>query len=228
MKNPRTLAQIAASIRKRTESLSDILAIGADLIEAKEQLPEEERWLDWLSEEFDFSWRSAQNYMSAQRLASKNATVAYSKLTSSALYWLATAELPVNVLGKILRRAKHHRITEADAKSLADKARAKEVFLARHAADVADVKRQIEAAEILDGPPPELPLPEAAPSQPLPALGGADELLSDFIGAISALKRASTKPAERFRNMPYSPAELRAVAEFLNFLADASTTKVAA
>jgi hypothetical protein len=231
----RTLAQIASSIRKRSQSLADILAIGADLTEAKalmRKLQGHGDWLGWLDREVDFSLRSAENYMAAHRFASRNAAVAKSKLTPSALYWLSTAELPVNVVAKILRRARDYRITESDALAIAREMMASEI-VTRAEKVAAEAKREAEereeAATILEEPPPDLPPQKAAPSEPLPTLmASADELLSDFDLAVNILKRASAKPSDRFQGMLCSPADLRAAAEFLNYLADTFATKAAA
>jgi hypothetical protein len=223
MKPQRTLAEIAGEIRKRTESVADIIAIGGLLREAKKQLQKDggRSWLGWLAKEVDFSVRTAENYMSVHGLANTFATVANlteTLLTPGALYWVASnKELECRQIEKILRKGKKERITRADLEHAAYlKERDEE-------AAMGDSK---EIENILDGPAPELPSPPPEPmSQPLPP-SDADDLLDEVKVAINTLKRASTKHAERFRKIPVE--DIRAAAAFLNYLVDAFTTKAAA
>jgi hypothetical protein len=211
----RTLVQIAAEIRKRAESTADIIAIGGLLREAKKQLPKDQSWLEWLAKEFDFAARTAENYMRAHGLASTFAmvaNVAETRLTPTALYWLASADLGKKEIEKILRKAKTQRITGADLERSAYLKKRDEEAAIRYG----DSK---EIEDILDGPPPELPPQEPAPSQPLPA-SDADDLLDDFNRAVDILKHASSKPTARFAQMHCSPDDLRAIAAFLTYLAN--------
>lgn len=224
MKPQRTLAQIASEIKKRIETLEDIITVGGLLREAKKQLSKDHSWLEWLTQEFDFSVRTAENYMAAHGLASTFAmvaNVAETRLTPTALYWLTSADLSAKEIEKILRKAKTRRVTRADLE---------------HAAHAAYLKRRDEEAaircghskeieNILDGPPPELPPPSELASHPLPP-SDANDLLDEVKMAIGVLKRASAKPAERLRNIPIE--DIRAAAAFLNYLIDTFTTKAAA
>ena len=66
-------------------------SIGGLLREAKLQL-RHGKWLPWLTAEFDFSERTAQNYMRAHKFATKNETVADLQLTPTALYFLSEGQ----------------------------------------------------------------------------------------------------------------------------------------
>jgi hypothetical protein len=72
MKNvKRSLNEIADAIRSRAESLADIIAIGGNLLEAKRQLTKHGEWLPWLEREFNFSERTAQNYIKAHKFVAQ-------------------------------------------------------------------------------------------------------------------------------------------------------------
>ena len=87
------LATIVEEIRKRTQTISDVVEIGEFLVEAREYV-EHGDWLPWLEREFLFSERTAQNYMAAYEFSLKYATVADLKLTIGALYDLASKIIP--------------------------------------------------------------------------------------------------------------------------------------
>jgi Protein of unknown function (DUF3102) len=112
----RDLAEIADDIRSRI--VGDAIAIGGLLREAKLQL-RRGKFLPWVESEFEFSIRTAQNYMKAHRLATKYATVAYSKLTPTALYTLADGyfnagdKFSADEVGLVLNEAAEQRVTRA-------------------------------------------------------------------------------------------------------------------
>src|SRR5215469_4612116 len=110
---PRALSLIAAEIRERTETIADVIEIGGLLIEAREghQLDHGD-WLPWLEQEFDFSERTAQNYMAASRFAAKYETVSYLKVTCSALYYLATGDHAPHEIEAVLAVAAQRRVTK--------------------------------------------------------------------------------------------------------------------
>jgi hypothetical protein len=227
---PRSLAQIAAAIRRRAESLTDIIATGNDLIEVKGRLKHGE-WLDWLLREVDFSWSTAENYMAAARLAGKFATVANSKLTPTALYWLADQHahraITPAVIEKILAKAKTQRITKADAEAIARPLRRVSLTVTEEMVVHPVYQRDREDAEaILDEPPPELPPAAAAQSTRLPP-SDVDPLLADFDEAIRTLARLSTKSASQFCKTDIPPKIIGEVAEFLKYLLDILTRAVA-
>ena len=104
----RDLTAIATEIRARAQTIADVIEIGGLLIEAQAQLDHGE-WLPWVERELDFTERTAQNYMAAYRFALKYETVAYSKLTTSALYKLACGFYEENEIATVLTVAAEER-----------------------------------------------------------------------------------------------------------------------
>src|SRR4051794_8982872 len=87
-KTSRDLALIGGELQSvLARESKDVILIGRLLIEARSQL-EHGEWLPWLLVSFSLSVRSAENYMSAARVAAKYETVANLKLRPSALYAL--------------------------------------------------------------------------------------------------------------------------------------------
>jgi hypothetical protein len=76
-----------------------------------------------------------------------------------------------------------------------------------------------EAKDILDGPPPILPSPSAAPERHKLAADTEWAETKPFVMAVKELQRLGTKPIERFLGM-FSPDELRDVSDFLLAIAD--------
>jgi hypothetical protein len=126
----RDLTLIADEIRARIETVGDIIAIGGLLREAKRQL-QHGKFLPWVTAEFDFSERTARNYMRAYRFAtenaaSKSATVADLKLTPSALYFLADRHFSVkdyeqctaDEVALVLNEAAEKRVTRERAEDI--------------------------------------------------------------------------------------------------------------
>lgn len=101
------------SIMRRTAY--DAIEIGQKLIEIKLRLGHG-RFIDWLGAEFDWSERTAQNYM---RVADKFATVAdLGEIAPSALYLLAASTTPETVRQEILdQAAAGNRVTKRDVEN---------------------------------------------------------------------------------------------------------------
>jgi hypothetical protein len=117
--NPRTLEQIANDIRARTESVADAIAIGGLLLEAQERV-DHGGWLLWLDREFDFSARTAQNYMSSHEFAAKYATVAQLGLTCSALYALSSGDYSDGEVNAVLTVAADERVNRGRLQEIID------------------------------------------------------------------------------------------------------------
>jgi Protein of unknown function (DUF3102) len=86
----RTLAVIADELRAAIKSdTANIIKKGKLLQEAKEQLPEDGKWLRWLEEQFSMTDRTAQKYMKAADFIAKNELSSLLNLTPNALYLLS-------------------------------------------------------------------------------------------------------------------------------------------
>ena len=220
----RNLTTIATEILARTQSIADVIEIGALLIEAQDHL-EHGEWLPWVEHELDFSERSAQNYMAAHRFALKYATIADLKLTLGALYELASGNYySDDEIGAVLAIAATERVTRERLDEIIEALTPKEddepseeddeeerrqweaELAAANEAKEARAKEAAEAAAILDGPPPELPTTEEAPV--------VDHLTPAFTQAVEKLRELSTKPLAKFKDLAAMP-EVVAAAEFL-------------
>jgi len=203
-KNPeRPLATIAAEIRAlKADTISDIIAIGGLLIEAKDQL-RHGQWLPWLQREFGYSARTGQNYMAAQRFAGRYEHVANLKLTLTALYRLADAD--------------HRRtsIYTADAiAAILAEAKEKLVGAARADAIAMSLHRQPERKGATSVGPAPISLPLAAASLPRSEVALRDK----FAAAVAELQTLSTKPAKNFVGV-ITPDRLEIVANFVKKVA---------
>ena len=214
--------------------IADVIAIGELLLEAQDQL-EHGQWLPWLEVNFAASVRTAQNYMSAARFASKYATVAHLKLKPTALYWLGREGTPLDEIEIILKAAETEwvdydrafEITEAiheerrrepppnDKEHESAEAQAMERVLARVTEGRA---AEDEAEAILDGPPPDL--------GPAPAPTVTDFTLQSFDEAVEALSRLQTKPLSSFIATKHSPDQLMVVNKFLLAVVDRKIRKL--
>lgn len=90
---------------------ANVINIGTLLIEAKAQV-EHGEWLPLLRKRFDFSERTARNYISAAKYAAeKSATIADLKLSPSVLYALAGRQsIYLEVEDRILKAAETERV----------------------------------------------------------------------------------------------------------------------
>ena len=219
----RTLATIAEEIRARTETIADVIEIGRLLIEAKGQA-EHGEWLPWLEREFDFSDRTAENYMAAHRFAEKFETVSNLKLTLSALYFLARCDRS-RWIEAVLTAAATRRVTRVDAWGIVDQIRRTEHGAETEAKTDDQRTRETEAEraaeEILNGQPPSLP-PLGDDAENDLRFGLASEPTAetqDLIDAVKLLLPIYTKPLSRFVDVPYGSEQLRALQDFFGHLA---------
>jgi hypothetical protein len=223
----RELAVIAAELQGALKrETADIIAIGALLNEAQEQLDHGE-WLEWLRTHFGSSPRTAQNYMRAAKFAAKNETVAHLKLRPSCIYRISGDD-PYDLYGRkaikaIFKAAETEWITgdraEQIAKSLLPPPAppSKEALAAIEAAEKArleaEAAAQKEIDDILANPPP--------PPPPAPESTVRDVTLSPFEQAVKTLAHLQTKPLASFAATKLAPDRIRAIGDFLRAVADA-------
>lgn len=242
----RDLAVIAADIRERIETVGDIIAIGGLLREAKLQL-RHGAFGPWLASEFDFSERTAQNYMRAHKFAGKNATVADLKLTPSALYYLAEGyfeaddydgKYPADQVALVLKEAAEKRVTRQRVEEImaaaAEASYAQEWGLAEEESPAPDTGA---LASETTGEAEAEPLTDAQKAEAAAILDGGSELLpptpsptpqatprktailTTFEDAIKALQSVVTKPASQFKPTFISATDLQTIADFLRQVA---------
>jgi hypothetical protein len=197
---------------------ADVIAIGALLIEAHNQLGHG-GWLPWLAENFDSSVSTAENYMNAARFAAKFPTVGNLRLRPTALYVLGNdldlENFDRKTINAIFREAETKwvnadRVSEI-AKSL-QKPKPPKTIEEIEAETAAEAAVQAETDDIVDGPPPELP--------PAPEATIHDVILPSFDQAIKTLANPQTKSLEKFAGTAHRAHDLRAIADFLKAVAD--------
>jgi hypothetical protein len=95
---------------------ANIICVGKLLIEAKAQV-DHGQWLPLLEQRFDFSERTARNYIKAAKYANrKSATIADLKISPSVLYALAGGQSTyLEVEDRILKAAETERVDEERA-----------------------------------------------------------------------------------------------------------------
>jgi hypothetical protein len=90
----------ADAIRMRmSRTADDIIAIGQDLIEVKQNL-EHGQFIDWLEAEFEMNLRTAQRFMQVASRFSENDNVSY--LPASVLYELASPSTSDDIIEEVL------------------------------------------------------------------------------------------------------------------------------
>jgi hypothetical protein len=213
MNTNRNLTTIAAEILDRTQSIADVIEIGALLIEAQDLIPHGE-WLPWVEDALDFSERSAQNYMAAHRFSLKYATVADLKLTLGALYELASSTSYKDAeIKKVLAAAAYERVNRNLIDSIIVTWEPPEPPAWEPPEEPLDEEDEDDdesaAALLLDGPPPDLPPTEEAPA--------VDFAGPAFKEAVETLSRLSTKPLREFKAVAYLP-EVTKASEFLKHI----------
>jgi hypothetical protein len=120
--NARTLDTIATDIHKLERN--NIFAVGKLLLEAKEQLLDEQghgHWQRWLWEEFEQTPTTAQNYMNAARLATKNQTVCFLKVPARIIYQLVDEDLAEDlpaIIAALAKASKHRHLKVAEAEEV--------------------------------------------------------------------------------------------------------------
>jgi hypothetical protein len=209
-RNHRELDEIADDIRATAETTADILAIGGYLIEAKEQLDFGD-WLPWLAREFDFSERTARNYMKAAEFAANRKTISDLRLTATALYVLAedSERNTPEAIELVLQEAAAGRVTAARVDDILDTE-----WKRTRAQEREDLSQEVNAEQaILDGEAPPTAPPSELPAEP-PTRAALQ--LAAFDTAIAQLKGAiSTKRVATFTNTVHSVNDLQIVADFL-------------
>lgn len=102
------------------QTVENIVAIGTRLLKVKERLAHGE-WLDWLEAEFDWTDRTALNFMNvAQQF--KSEIISDLNIAATALYVLAAPNTSVAAREEAITRAQSgERITVSSAKELRDK-----------------------------------------------------------------------------------------------------------
>lgn len=102
------------------QSVENVLAIGRNLIQVKERLAHGQ-WLNWLVAEFDWTDRTALNFMNvAQQFKSEK--LSDLNIAASALYVLAAPSTPSEAREEAITRAQAgERITVSAARDLRDK-----------------------------------------------------------------------------------------------------------
>lgn len=224
------IAEQLQTVMKR--EVTDIIAIGDLLLEAKEHFLEHGEWLPWLQENFGSSIRTAENYMAAARFASQFRNVANLKLRPTALYRLGRElDAPIgfyNIIAvkAILKAAESEWINAERAFEIADALRPKPKWEPLKSLDEIDAemaavaKADADVDDILEGPPPELPS--------APEVTVEDVILPAFDRAVATLAQLQTKPLASFVGTTHAPDQIRAVSHFLCEAADAIDKRKAA
>lgn len=136
----RSLRDIEADIwaRKRNVTL-DVLAMGRDLMEAKEQL-EHGEWLAWL-EKMDFGLRTAENWMRLAREVSPESSLAALPYTKA----LALLSAPTEEREQLAEQAGDK--SAAELKKLAQEAKAAKEETARIAEELKQKQAELRQSE---------------------------------------------------------------------------------
>jgi hypothetical protein len=117
-KNARSLDVIASDIHKVERA--GIFDKGDLLLEAREQLSEDEGWLAWLDREFNqFSDDSARRYMNAARVAARFRTVRNLKVPARVIYMLDPDDSNLaDAVEALSKAAKQQRLTASEAEKV--------------------------------------------------------------------------------------------------------------
>jgi hypothetical protein len=117
--NTRPLDTIADNIHRLERR--NIFDIGDLLIEAKSQC-EHGEWLDWLSDEFDWSVDTAENYMRVAEMGAKFRNIRNLKLGKTTLYALAgeAEEHLHSIVDELAKHATQARLKSCDAERVID------------------------------------------------------------------------------------------------------------
>ena len=218
----RITAQLRSALKRET---TNIIEIGKLLIESHEHLQHGD-WKDWLAKNFDLSYRTAVNYISAARYAElKCATVAhfdFENLSPTVLYWLAAGcNYNEQEEAAILAATCKGRVDFDAVRAICEKlALAKEDGQEEYGEEEyggeltsPEGLKDPEIVAILDGPSPAVPETAAPPR--------TNFALQDFDNAISMLKRVMTKSPTQFAQTSYSTDDLELVAFFIHAVMNA-------
>ena len=218
----RLVAKLRTALRHET---TNIIEIGKLLIEIRKHVHHGE-WQDWLAKNFDLSYRSARNYISAaEYVESKSATVAlldFENLSPTVLYWLAAGcNYNEQEEAAILAATCKGRVDFDAVRAICEKlALAKEDGQEEYGEEEyggeltsPEGLKDPEIVAILDGPSPAVPETAAPPR--------TNFALQDFDNAISMLKRVMTKSPTQFAQTSYSTDDLELVAFFIHAVMNA-------
>jgi hypothetical protein len=101
------LAEHAIAIRSLgKQTLANVIEIGRHLVEAKAEAKKlDEPFSSWLDREFEWTYRTALNFIRVYELASKSENFSDLKLPVSAIYQLAAPSTPKEACDQIVERA---------------------------------------------------------------------------------------------------------------------------
>ena len=215
------LEQLATRLRAalKRETVNAVV-IGKLLIESRNHLDHGE-WQPWLAKNFDLSYRTALNYVSAAEYVArkgKSETVSLSTFVSLSpvvLYRRAADHYDEQEEAAILAAAHEGRVDQDAADAICEKLATPDDDVVDDADDADDedpadgteaLDPEIEA--ILDGPPPAVPPPP-------PILPPTNFALRDFDQAIGTLKRLMTKSSAQFDGTTYTIDDLEKVKSFI-------------
>jgi hypothetical protein len=221
-KHETALDQLAAKLRSALKcETTNIIEIGKLLIEARElELVHHGEWKDWLSDNFDMSYRTALRYTDAAKyVESKSATVAlfdFENLSPTVLYWLASGrnyneQEEAAVLAATLKGRVDFNAARAICDALAQEKDTPDADDQEYGGELTPAEDPTEDPEItaiLDGPPPEVP-PTASIPPPI------NFALRDFDEAITTLKRLVTKLSTEFALTIHSAEDLEHIEDFI-------------
>jgi hypothetical protein len=233
--------KLHAALRSETKN---IIALGKILIESKDEL-KHGHWKDWLEKNFDLSYRTAINYISATRYVELNsATVAhFENLAPSVLYALADGRYSDDEEAAILAATREGRV---------DTGRVNEILAALDEATdddkddqdgssddddqdgSSDAENANDAADDQDGSSNDdddantedaetkaiLDGAPAAVPPPPPIKPPPDFALLEFDEAVDTLNDLKTKSAAHFAKTVHSADDLKTVEDFLHAVAD--------
>jgi hypothetical protein len=201
-----------------------IIESGELMIESRQHL-DHGQWMPWLAENFDLSYRTATRYIGVAEYVAKCDTVAnFEWLAPTVLYQLADGKYN-EAEEKAIRAAIQKQAVGPDlamqicAELKAPEPKSEPPEPAPKPEPEGDEEDEEDEDSILDGPPPDLPPPEPAAT--------TDFLLPAFEQAIKQLKDLQTKPLHKFASTYHQPADIAAVADFLQQVAAAKKSKAA-
>jgi hypothetical protein len=204
--------QKTGEIKERLKrTASDIIEVGERLNDIKARLGHG-RFAPWLNSEFNWSVRTAQNFMAVAD-AFKNANFAYLDLAPSALQALAAPSVPESARQEAIAIASNgHHVTHKEAKEIVERHKPEPISMARLFEDD-DQQRQ----EVVESTAPVADEPETKPAlelNPPPVSQGEKnaeawiKLVSDYTMLANSIRRrggittlAHVWPKSRLRDM---------------------------
>jgi len=214
----RIVKQLRTVLRRRT---SDVVKAGNLLIKARKLFANKHgEWLAWLAENFDLSYQTALNYISAaEYVERKSQTIGhFANLSPSVLYRLAKGVFDEREEAAILAEARERRIDEDAMWAIREKL---EPADDDDADDAADDQEGGDGGDAEEAPDPEIEAILAAGADPaVPPTADppppTDFALQDFDKAIDALNRLKTKLPAQFAKTTHSAEVLESVEAFIH------------